>query len=64
MASAISRLLENPIRAARLGQAARQLINERFSMERMVNRTEQLYHALLDGRTRVSTLATGEFACK
>jgi glycosyltransferase involved in cell wall biosynthesis len=64
MASAICRLLENPIRAARLGQAARQLINERFSMERMVNRTEQLYHALLDGRTRVSTLATGEFACK
>jgi glycosyltransferase involved in cell wall biosynthesis len=64
MASAICRLLEDPVRAGKLGQAARRLINERYSMERMVTRTEQLYYALLDRRTRVSTLATGEFACK
>ena len=30
----------------------------------MVAATEQLYQALLDGRTEVSALATGEFACK
>jgi glycosyltransferase involved in cell wall biosynthesis len=64
MADAICRLLANPIRARKLGQAARASINERFSMERMVSATEQLYQALLDGRVQVSTLARREFACK
>jgi glycosyltransferase involved in cell wall biosynthesis len=64
MASAIAALLADPGRARRLGAAARQSINERFSMERMVAATEQLYQALLDGHTQVSTLATREFACK
>jgi len=64
MASAIATLLVDPGRARRLGAAARRTITERFSMERMVSATEQLYQALLDGRTQVSTLATREFACK
>jgi glycosyltransferase involved in cell wall biosynthesis len=64
MAAAIGALLANPERARRLGDAARQSINERYSMERMVSATEQLYQALLEGRTEVSTLATGELACK
>jgi glycosyltransferase involved in cell wall biosynthesis len=64
MAGAIAALLTDPGRRRRLGAAARQSINERFSMDRMVAATEQLYQALLDGRTQVSTLATREFACK
>jgi L-malate glycosyltransferase len=64
MAKAIANLLADPEKARRLGAAARQSINERFSMERMVSATEQLYDALLDGRAEVSTLATREFACK
>jgi glycosyltransferase involved in cell wall biosynthesis len=64
MASAIAALLSDRGRARRLGAAARQSINERFSMERMVSATEQLYQALLDGRVQVSALATREFACK
>src|SRR4051794_17161758 len=64
MAASICDLLADPDRARRLGEAARQSIEERFSMERMVSATEQLYRALLDGRRRVATLATEEFACK
>jgi glycosyltransferase involved in cell wall biosynthesis len=64
MAGAIGALLGDRERARRLGEAARQTINERFSMERMVSATAQLYEALLDGQVQVSTLATREFACK
>ena len=64
MADAICALLADPERAHSLGKAARQSINERYSMERMVTATEHLYEALLDGHARVSSLATGEFACK
>jgi glycosyltransferase involved in cell wall biosynthesis len=64
MARAIADLLTDPVKARQLGVAARQAINERFSMERMVAATEQLYHALLDGQTHVSTLAKRELACK
>jgi glycosyltransferase involved in cell wall biosynthesis len=64
MATAICELLADPARARRLGVAARQLINERFSMERMVSATEQLYGALLNGRTAPATLAEGQLACK
>src|SRR5215510_7887197 len=46
MAMAIGALLSAPTRARRLGEAARQTINERYSMERMVSATEQLYEAL------------------
>jgi L-malate glycosyltransferase len=64
MASAMASLLRDQSRARRLGDAARQSIHERFSMERMVSVTAQLYEALLDGQVRVSTLATRELACK
>jgi len=64
MASAIAALLRDQSRARRLGDAARQSIHERFSMERMASATAQLYEALLDGQVQVSTLATRELACK
>jgi len=64
MARAVSDLLSDPDRARLLGNAARESINKRFSMERMVSATEQLYQALLDGRPALSTLATRELACK
>jgi glycosyltransferase involved in cell wall biosynthesis len=64
MASAMAALLRDPSRARRLGDAARRSIDERFSMERMVSATAQLYEALLDGQVQVSTLATRELACK
>jgi glycosyltransferase involved in cell wall biosynthesis len=64
LANAICELLADPARAARLGQAARQSINERFSTERMVSATEQLYRSLLDGRRRIAAPASTEFACK
>jgi glycosyltransferase involved in cell wall biosynthesis len=64
MASAIAALLGDREHARRFGEAARQSINERFSMERMVSATAQLYEALLDGQVQVSTLATRELACK
>lgn len=54
LAAAIERLLAEPALAARLGAAGRQLVVERFSMERMVRATEQLYQSLWNraGRTR------------
>jgi glycosyltransferase involved in cell wall biosynthesis len=64
MATAMASLLRDPSRARRLGDAARQSIHERFSMERMASATAQLYEALLDGQVQVSTLATRELACK
>jgi glycosyltransferase involved in cell wall biosynthesis len=64
MAAAISALLSDPVRARRLGDAARRRISEQFSMERMVSATEQLYQQLLDGGAEASTLATTELACK
>ena len=47
IAGAVSRLLDNPDLARRLGCAARRLIAERFSVERMVRATEDLYASLL-----------------
>lgn len=64
MANAMAALLRDPSRARRLGDAARRSIDERFSMDRMVSATAQLYEALLDGQVQVSTLATREWACK
>ena len=64
LADSISHVLMNPVLATRLGRAARQTIDERFSMERMVSATEQLYESLLDGPSRLAALARTEFACK
>jgi len=64
LADSISHVLMNPVLATRLGRAARQTIDERFSMERMVSATEHLYESLLDGPSRLAALARTEFACK
>jgi len=47
LALAITRLLDAPELAARLGRAARQSIADRFSIERMTTTTEDLYRRLL-----------------
>jgi len=47
IASAVSRLLDDRELAARLGHAARARIAERFSVDRMVSATEDLYAELL-----------------
>jgi hypothetical protein len=43
-------LLDDRLLAVQLGQAARQLIQDRFSVDRMVQSTEQLYTELLARR--------------
>jgi len=48
LAVAIARLLDDRQLAARLGEAARQLVVDRFSVDRMVTATEQLYRELLE----------------
>ena len=50
-ASAIDRLLGEADLAVRLGAAARRTARERFSLERTVSRTLELYRSLLPART-------------
>ena len=64
LANAICDLLADPALAARLGHAARQSVNERFSIERMVATTQRLYVSLLERRRRIAAPASTEFACK
>jgi len=52
IADAVGRLLDNRSLASRLGQAARDLIKDRFSVDRMVRSTEELYTELLARKTR------------
>src|SRR5688572_26711769 len=52
IADAVGRLLDNRSLASRLGQAARDLIKDRFSVDRMVQSTEELYTELLARKTR------------
>jgi glycosyltransferase involved in cell wall biosynthesis len=52
LSGAVTRLLEAPELAARLGRAARQSIADRFSIERMVETTESLYGDLLTRAAR------------
>ena len=54
LAAAIARLLDNRPLAARLGEAARQVVVDRFSVERMVTATERLYLELLDRKLRTT----------
>jgi glycosyltransferase involved in cell wall biosynthesis len=63
LARAICDVLANAELAQRLGRAARQTIHDRFSIDRMVSATEQLYLSLLDRRRHVGAPAT-EYACK
>ncbi len=58
LAAAIGRLLDDRPLAAGLGQAARQLITDRFSVDRMVTSTEQLYMELLARKQRTALPAT------
>jgi glycosyltransferase involved in cell wall biosynthesis len=51
LAGSITRLLEDGQLAARLGRAARQTIADRFSVDRMVKTTEEVYLDLLDRKT-------------
>jgi glycosyltransferase involved in cell wall biosynthesis len=53
LAQAISCLLENPQVAARMGNAGRERIQRRFSMERAVYETQQLYTSLLESSGRL-----------
>jgi glycosyltransferase involved in cell wall biosynthesis len=52
IADAVGRLLDNPSLAARLGQSARALIKDRFSVDRMVQSTQDLYTELLARKQR------------
>jgi glycosyltransferase involved in cell wall biosynthesis len=52
MAAAITRLLDHPELAQRLGHRAQATIEQRFSLARMVAATEHLYHDLLDQKQR------------
>ena len=52
LAAAITRLLETPLLAARLGRAARQVIEDRFSIARMAMNTQLLYRELLTRQAR------------
>ncbi len=55
--TAVSRLLDDRELARRLGCAARRLIAERFSVERMVHATEELYTTLLARKQQRRSLA-------
>ena len=54
IAESIARLLNDRGLAARLGRAARQSISERFSVDRMVRATEDLYAELLSRKQRLA----------
>ena len=56
LADGICRLLENPELAASFGRAGRKRVNERFSLDRMVQATERLYLGLL-GNGRYGKIA-------
>jgi glycosyltransferase involved in cell wall biosynthesis len=47
LAAAISRLLDQPLRAQAMGRAGRQRATEQFSLERLTHETESLYLRLL-----------------
>ena len=53
MAEAICKLLDDPGRRARLADHARRMISERFSLDRMVSRTEQVYRDVLQRKAVV-----------
>src|SRR5262249_30060196 len=64
LADAIAALLADPALGSRLGCAARETIQARFSLGRMVSKTQELYLSLLDARRRVAAHAATEMACK
>ena len=54
LANAVASLLDDRSRANQLGQAARQSIQDRFTVERMVHSTEELYSELLARKQRAT----------
>jgi glycosyltransferase involved in cell wall biosynthesis len=60
LAEAMRRLLDDPVLAIRLAQAARQRVEERYSREAMVRRFEDFYENLLwrDGFPRALTVTS------
>jgi glycosyltransferase involved in cell wall biosynthesis len=52
LAAAITRLLDDPTLARRLGEAGRRRVVERFSLAAMVGATERLYLGLLEEAER------------
>jgi glycosyltransferase involved in cell wall biosynthesis len=58
LAAAIGRLLDDRSLAVRLGEAARQVIVDRFSVDRMVTSTEQLYLELMERKLRTALKAS------
>jgi glycosyltransferase involved in cell wall biosynthesis len=50
MATAILNLLQNPNKAIAMGSAGREVVQERFTVETMVKKYEELYFSLLKNR--------------
>jgi rhamnosyl/mannosyltransferase len=48
LSRAINLLLDNPDLRAKYGEAARQRVQQEFSLEIMANRTLQLYHEVMN----------------
>jgi glycosyltransferase involved in cell wall biosynthesis len=48
LAAAINRIIENKEFARSLGLAARKRVEKEFTVEKMINETENVYHSLLD----------------
>jgi glycosyltransferase involved in cell wall biosynthesis/peptidoglycan/xylan/chitin deacetylase (PgdA/CDA1 family) len=59
LASALIDIIANPERAAALGHAGRQVIETRYSFDRMVKQFELLYLTELDTRHRHATVRSG-----
>lgn len=58
IAAAIERLLNAPSQAQQLGITARKTIEDRFSLDRMVQSTESLYDRLLSSKRRSAAAAS------
>ncbi|MCF8043178.1 MAG: glycosyltransferase family 4 protein [Desulfarculaceae bacterium] len=52
LTAGVARVLDDPELAARLGQGGRRLVLERYSMEAMLDATENIYDQVLAGRTQ------------
>ncbi len=50
LAEAMCELLDDPKRRERLAANARQMVSERFSLDRMITKTEQVYREVLERR--------------
>ncbi|MBU4573639.1 MAG: hypothetical protein KUA39_16350, partial [Desulfarculus sp.] len=51
LAAGVARLLDDPELAAKLGRGGRRLVLARYSMEAMLDATEEIYGRVLAGST-------------